>query len=148
MAIGKSQKEIATELGISDRTIQRWLKVGEFKNALEGVPCDLVEVSSVERINPFQERRKRLGRLLDRAVDVVEEVLNDSEAKTADRLKAAVTIGEWVGVGKTSDYESALMCLYELGWISGDVIEEAQAGALEFKERIQRSLTCQIKSVG
>lgn len=54
LACGTLQKDIAQELGISERSIQRWQALSEFKNALEGISYRPVAVSAVEVVIPVK----------------------------------------------------------------------------------------------
>lgn len=134
------QKVIAKELGVSDRTIQRWLKLDEFKEGLEGISYRPVAVSAVEVVNAHQSRRERLESLLDKAIDTLEATLENPDVRTCDRLKAAQMVGDWAGAGKLPDYETAIMALQELGWLPPRVLEASMEGSQEFRERIKKAL--------
>lgn len=138
---GHSRVEISKKLNISESTIQRWQKLPEFKDALEGVAFSPVAVTSIEVTSSHRTRRERLERLLDSSIDVLEEIVKNEESRTSDKIRAIQLIGDWVGIGKLPDYEAALMVLEEMGWLPSDVVESARDGAIEFKEKVRKALS-------
>jgi hypothetical protein len=136
---GVKHTDIARELNIHHRTIKRWLKLDEFTEALEGVSYRPVPVSSVEVVNSHQARRDRLERLLDKALDTLEDCLDNPDAKPSDKIRSAQIIGDWHGIAKLPDYEGAIMVLQELGWIPNKVLEAGREGAFEFQEKIKQA---------
>jgi DNA-binding MarR family transcriptional regulator len=137
------QKDIAKELGISDRTIQRWLKLDEFKDALEGVSYRPVAVSAVEVVNSHEKRRERLEKLLDKAVDMLEATLDNPDARTVDKLKACQLIGDWSGAGRIGqlDEMDAFARLCNLDIIPEESMDRIIEGHREFKKVMSSALS-------
>ena len=68
LAQGKSQVEVAKEIGVSDRTIRRWLKDEEFKKKLQAKIKEKVKEKVLKEAleqNGNKERRKRIQEMLD-----------------------------------------------------------------------------------
>lgn len=104
---GVPKPQIAAKLGISVRTIQRWL-LEESPVPIEGegeVGHDLSTPSSCisERFDATTTRQTalRLMKLSEAAIAVVEDTLSNPYVKQADKLKAAQIVGDWLGLGAT-----------------------------------------------
>lgn len=52
--------------------------------------------------------RIRLLNLSESALNVVEDTLNDPDARRADKLRAAKLVGDWVGIGTPARHPSGL----------------------------------------
>jgi Homeodomain-like domain len=134
------QKDIAKELGVSERTIQRWLKLDEFQDALEGVSYRPVAVSAVDVVSSHKSRREKLDSLLDTSLDVLESVIINGDCKTSDRIRACQIVGDWQGITKLPDYDQALITLVGLGWLPNKMSVVVVEGVEELKEKIRQSL--------
>ena len=103
LALGKKQSEVAKELGVSERTLRRWLKEEEFRRKLEKKVKEKVKEKVLKEVlqeSKFKERKERVLELLDEAltqldyskpmaVDVLVKLLKvytDLEEKRKDRL--------------------------------------------------------------
>lgn len=103
LALGKKQSEVAKELGVSERTLRRWLKDEEFQKKLEKKVREKVKERVLKEVlqeSKFKERKERVLELLDEAltqldyskpmaVDVLVKLLKvytDIEEKRKDRL--------------------------------------------------------------
>lgn len=94
-AEGTSSSEIAKELNVSIRSIQRWQKLPEFVKALADInaraTANTVEATAANISN-------RIQRLLPKALDTVEYYIENPEARAADRLRACHLVGTWAGL--------------------------------------------------
>ena len=68
LAQGKSQSEVAREIGVSDRTIRRWLKEEEFKKKLQAKIKEKVKERVLKEAleqNGNKKRKERIQEMLD-----------------------------------------------------------------------------------
>ena len=68
LAQGKTQTEVAKEIGVSERTIRRWLKDEEFNKKLQAKIKEKVKERVLKEAleqNGNRERRKRIQQMLD-----------------------------------------------------------------------------------
>ena len=80
-AAGVTQAKIAEELGVSESTISRWKKRPDYQAARNGILKDIVETAS-----------NRLRSLTLKAVSVLRDTMEDPQASTCDRIRAATAI--------------------------------------------------------
>lgn len=119
LAAGHTQEEVGKQVGVSRRTVSRWLTTPEFKNLSFG----LVNSSPPAKIQPeIQSTSQRddeadyeLGDLVPLAVKTLADILTDPDARKTDKLKAVSLVGEWAGF--TSDFNIALACLRRYGFV-------------------------------
>jgi DNA-binding MurR/RpiR family transcriptional regulator len=78
LAAGSTWSEAATQAGVSPSTVGRRLRDPAFRAELERVRTELIELAA-----------DRLAALALRAVDGLAAVLDDPEARAADRVAAA-----------------------------------------------------------
>ncbi|RUM32667.1 MAG: hypothetical protein DSY42_00475 [Aquifex sp.] len=72
LAQGKSQAEVAKEIGVSDRTIRRWLKDEEFKKKLQAKIKEKVKERVLKEAleqNGNKKRKERIQRILDGVIE-------------------------------------------------------------------------------
>jgi transcriptional regulator with XRE-family HTH domain len=94
---GCTQNEVAQKVGVSRRTILRWLKLSQFQEALG--------VTSKNRIQKTTEVIKHsesleIEDLVPKALQKVRDILEDVDARKSDQLRAAELIGRWAGLGQ------------------------------------------------
>jgi hypothetical protein len=141
LAQGRSHQEVGDAVGVSRRTILRWLKEQDFKNlsyASIGRPPQPPQRAS-ERRQKVYDPLTPLDLVQD-ALEAVQDILNDPEVRISDRLKAATLVGQWAALGqpnKMAEME-ALRVLIEAGWI-GDapvnvLAENLQVLSAEMKD--------------
>lgn len=101
LAKGKTQIEIASLLGISTKTVQRWTRKPEFIQAIADVQSRAVE-KTIEKTAEDISRHSQevIQRLVPKALMVIHEYLNNSSAKGSDRLRAVHIIGSWAGLNQ------------------------------------------------
>ena len=116
LASGLTQEEVGKRVGVSRRTIVRWLGIQEFKNLSFGlVSLNPPEKGKVEI--PLEKTETQtnyaLSDLVPMAIKTLVDILVDPEARRVDKLKAVSLVGEWAGL--TSDFNVALACLRRYG---------------------------------
>jgi len=124
LAKGHSQQEVGDAVGVNRRTIVRWLKQEDFRNLSFGL---LGRAAQLPQRSP--ESRKQSNDLTPQdlvcdALEAVRDILQDSDSRNCDRLKAASLVGEWSGLGvrgKMAEME-ALKILIEAGWIHDNAL--------------------------
>lgn len=147
LAKGHSHQEVGNSVGVSRRTILRWLKQEDFKNLSYGLVGRAAQSPQPTQPQRSSQRRQESGSLtpqdlVEDALLAVQAILQDPEARTCDRLKAAALVGEWSGLshrGKTAEAE-ALKVLIEANWVSDKVLETLVDGWAELESRIKNAL--------
>ncbi len=91
---GASSEEVARQVGKSSRTVERWKKLEPFARVMS-------EVRQKVQDNLIDEYAERMTRLGIKAMSVVEEVLDDGEESTRNRLQAATLAGKWADLDTT-----------------------------------------------
>lgn len=97
LANGDSHPQIAAALGVSTKTIQRWLKKPEFTQALTDVQVRTLEQTVEAATNDISEK---IQRLVPKAIKTLETYLDDPKARGSDRLRAAQILGNWAGLNQ------------------------------------------------
>jgi transcriptional regulator with XRE-family HTH domain len=128
LAKGHSQEAVGNIVGVSRRTVARWLKREDFRNLSFGLLGRAAQ-SPQPSPNPSPESRKQSNVLTPQdlvgdALEAVQSILQDPDSRNADRLKAAALVGEWAGLGdrgKMAELE-ALRVLIEADWIDDGAI--------------------------
>jgi hypothetical protein len=98
LAKGKTHAETAAALGIVTKTIQRWSKREDFKQAIADVHQQATD-KTVERT--ACDIAEELETLLPEAFNVLRAYLTDTKAKGSDRLRAVHIIGNWAGLNQS-----------------------------------------------
>jgi len=144
LAKGHSQQEVGDAVGVSRRTVVRWLQREDFRNLSFGLLGRAAQ-SPQPTPKPSPESRKQPSDLTPQdlvadALQAVREILQDPDSRNADRLKAAALVGEWTGLGvrgKMAEME-ALKVLIEADWIDdaaiNTLLENWQILSLEMKD--------------
>lgn len=105
LAQGGSQSQAAQAAGISTRTLQRWMRTDEFRQAQARI-----SLAVGERIEALSDEiSEQLKALTPISLKVIQEVLEDSDARTSDRLKAASLVIEWWQKQKYSNHKDILL---------------------------------------
>ncbi len=115
---GMSSAEVAKELQVSQRTLQRW------KNRPRLLPLahpeqtsEVEENSQIDILDSHGDFEKvafrqyllvhksalRLERLIPTALDQLENILRDPDIRVSDRLRACQIIGDWSGLNGGTD---------------------------------------------
>jgi len=129
IARGYSHQEVGNAVNVSRRTILRWLKQQDFRDLSFGLTRRAPQSSSQQPPRRSAESDKPSDNLtpqslVNNALQAVKDILEDSEARNCDRLKAASLVGQWAGLGaqeKMAEME-ALKILIEAKWIDDGAI--------------------------
>lgn len=141
---GHTQQEVGQSIGVNRKTIQRWLKQQDFKNLSYGL---VGRTSPAPQQAPQRppERRRHSGKLspgdlIEDALLAVQAIVQDPDARTCDRLKAATLIGAWAGLDqqKSKMVEAeAVRVLIEAGWLSDEILETVIDGGEEYNSKMK-----------
>jgi hypothetical protein len=150
LAKGYSQTETAQSIGVSRRTVVRWLTQPEFKNLCFGLSGEAQPV--VKSVNPIDlESQVQVGiksnnltveDLVGDALQAVQDVLTNPEARPVDRLKAASLVGEWAGLsvrGKIHELE-IFKTMRERGFLSRPSLELVEIAYSECQQKIKQAI--------
>jgi hypothetical protein len=122
----RSQQSIADEIGVSRRTIVRWLADQEFQEALKGVGTNQFVVNP-EVLQPQESPasiRQQLADLMPDVLQVAKGILLDENARTSDRLRACQMIGKWGGLEDRIDStEQALEYLLDNNVVPDEILK-------------------------
>ncbi len=116
IAKGLSPREIADSVGVSVRTIQRWQVSEDFASEVSRLQVEFS--SEVEQVTRSEVKLRasatnRLAALFDRAIDRLEEVIENPDSRPGDLLKACQLLGKWNGW--ESDFNISLANLRTYG---------------------------------
>jgi hypothetical protein len=146
LAKGHSQQAVGDQVGVSRRTILRWLKEQDFKNlsyGLAGRGAEPPKKSVCERSpQPRQRNIIKAEDLVPDALGAVQVILQDPDARNADKLKAAALVGQWSGLerrGRLDEIE-CLKVLIEADWIGGSFLDAVVQGGDEFIAKVRKAL--------
>ena len=89
IAKGLSPAQIGKVIGVSTRTIQRWLKLPEFVDAIRQIQSEISHRVKVEVVEDVVSINSRLENLASKSLDSLERILDDPESRNADRIQAA-----------------------------------------------------------
>jgi hypothetical protein len=140
IARGYSHQEVGDAVNVSRRTILRWLKQQDFRDLSFGLTHRATQTGSQQAPRRSPESDKPISDLTPQdlvadALEAVKNILQDSEARNCDRLKAAALVGDWVGLGDRERMHEleAMRVLIESGWLPHHVVDSI-AEAAEFFE--------------
>jgi len=144
LAKGHSHQAVGDQIGVSRRTILRWLKQADFKNLSYGLVGRVTESqkqASPRSPQPYAGNLK-VEDLVNDALEAVRSILQDPDARIADKLKAAALVGQWSGLdhrGKIHEIE-CVKVLIEADWISDTVLDAIVDGGDEFTAKVRKAL--------
>jgi len=116
IAKGLNLKEIADSVGVSIRTIQRWQVSEDFAAEVSRLQVDFsceVEEAARSEVKSRASATNRLATLFNRAIDRLEEVIENPDSRPTDLLKACQLLGKWNGW--ESDFNISLANLRTYG---------------------------------
>lgn len=87
VSLGHRAGVVAQQIGISEGTLSRWRQTPEFQKALDEIFNEATKMVA-----------KRMQEAASTALRAVEDILNDPNASTTDRLKAASIILRHIGL--------------------------------------------------
>jgi transcriptional regulator with XRE-family HTH domain len=99
---GCTQAQVAEQIGVSRRTVERWMSLPEFRQSVNDVGHEVTE-------RLIFDTASELNRLLPLAFSNLQEILQNQDVKTSDRLRACHILGSWAGLSqpKTQKQEDA-----------------------------------------
>lgn len=118
LAQGNSQQDVASSLGLSRKTIWRWLQQENFKNLSFGLVNRPARIQENPKPQSFQTEaciNLTPQDLIPDALAVVRDILRNTDCRPADKLKAATLIGHWTGL--ELDFNVALSALRRYGLV-------------------------------
>jgi hypothetical protein len=84
--------------------------------------------------------QQQVADMVGDALSAVRDILTDPEARTCDRLKAAILVGDWAGLGadkgKMAEME-ALKILIDANWVPNEVLEVLIEAGAELEEKMK-----------
>jgi predicted transcriptional regulator len=105
LSSGHSQVSVANLLGVSRRTVVRWMSKPEFKQALTGLGSNQFVINQdaiePEIIQPQESQlsiRERLNSLIPSIIDECEAILLNPDTRDSDKLKSAALLAKWAGL--------------------------------------------------
>lgn len=101
LAQGATQLRVANALKINKRTLTRWLGETEFKTKVAELRGHRFRQAEelVKSGNEIQ-----LQDLIPKALAALKELLENSDTRSSDRLKAVQLIGSWAGFDKIQEH--------------------------------------------
>jgi predicted transcriptional regulator len=143
----RSQQSIADEVGVTRRTVVRWLANPEFQAALAGVGSNQFVVNQAvvnpEIIQPQQSPvsiRQKLNSLAVTVVEQVEAILTNPESRTADKLKAAQILGKWCGLDAYIEASGFAMELTQLGMLDEKRVDRIIEASERYEHEVREVL--------
>lgn len=116
LALGRTNAETANALGISERQLYRWQEQSDFMAEVTAVEEQLrlkISQGIDESGDVVASAIVRSSRLLDKAVDVLENALQSDDVKLRDKLETIKILSGWHGLN--SDFNVAVATLRRYG---------------------------------
>jgi hypothetical protein len=143
---GHSHQEVGDAVGVSRRTILRWLKQEDFKNLSFGLVGRASQQAPQQA--PQRSPERHSGSLTPQdlvpdALAAVQGILTDPDARTCDRIKAASLIGEWAGLSQKKSQMvelEAIKVLVEAGWVPDEVLDAMVDSGEQLNQRMKNAL--------
>lgn len=153
LAKGETQTQTAEAVGVSRRTIVRWLSLPEFKNLCFGLSAEAP--APVAKSHPpespvrvrSQPNNLTAEALVPNALQAVQDILTDPDARTSDRLKAASLAAEWAGLsirGRIHELQ-AFQVLRDLGFLQKESVELVEIAYSECQQKIKQAMRVEDK---
>ena len=155
LAKGETQTQTASAVGVSRRTIVRWLSLPEFKNLCFGLsaeaPAPVAKSHLVDPESPVRVRSQpnnlTAEDLVPNALQAVQDILTDPDARTSGRLKAASLAAEWAGLsirGRIHELQ-AFQVLRDLGFLQKESVELVEIAYSECQQKIKQAMRVEDK---
>jgi transposase-like protein len=106
---GMSSSEVARQLQVSPRTLQRWksrprlLPLVEGNSQIEVLDSDNFQKHEFREALLSYKPASKLEALIPIALDQLESILTNPETRPSDRLRACQIIGDWSGLNGGAD---------------------------------------------
>ncbi len=96
IAKGLTPSQIAKVVGVSCRTVERWRKLPEFVVALDQIQGEVSRQVKVELVENVASINSRLENLASKSLDCLEQIIDNPEARSSDRIQASkLILAEW-----------------------------------------------------
>jgi hypothetical protein len=117
---GLTPNQISKVIGVSSRTIQRWAKQPEFVAALNQIQGEVSRQVKAEVVEEVASVNSRIENLAVKSLDFLEQLIENPEARTSDRVQASkLILSEWQRVQPPVMHELlALETLVKSGYFS------------------------------
>ena len=128
IAKGLAPSQIAKIIGVSTRTVERWQKLPEFIAALAQIQSEVSRQLKVEVVKNVSSINSRLENLASKSLDCLEQILDNPDARSSDRIQAAkLLLNEWQRTQAPPMHEIvAVEVLVKAGWLSYGHLEKLQ----------------------
>lgn len=104
MIDGVAYHAIASTLGITTRTVERWAVRPDIKQSIDSARAKALETVG----EAVCERYKRaIEGMIPLALTTLHKTLKDTEAKNSDKLRAVQILGKWYGLEKSPVFVKA-----------------------------------------
>lgn len=153
IAKGLSSSQIAKVVGVSSRTIERWRKLPEFIATLAQIQGEVSRQVKVEVIEHVTSKNSRIENLGSKCFDCLEQIIDNPESRTSDRIQAAkLLLSEWQRAQTPTIHElAAVETLVKSGFLPHEHLERLKEAvhALTEETRVifqQPSVTSVVRS--
>ena len=128
IAKGLAPSQIAKIIGVSTRTVERWQKLPEFIAALAQIQSEVSRQVKVELVENVSSVNSRLENLASKSLDCLEQILDNPDARSSDRIQAAkLLLNEWQRSQTPAMHElTAVETLVKSGFLSYDHLKKLQ----------------------
>jgi len=149
LAKNHSQQEVADAVGVSRRTILRWLKQPDFKNLSFGLVSRVAQSPQQLPQPVYSSEKHRQSNsltpqdLVEDALSAIRDILQDPDSRNCDRIKVAALVGEWAGLSQKKSQMTemeAIKVLIEANWLSDEVLEVLINAGVELEEKMKNAL--------
>jgi hypothetical protein len=100
LSSGGTYQQAADAAKVDRRTVIRWAKLPEFKEQLG--TFSKARAEAVSEVIKAQESVK-VESLVPKALNKIQEILEDPTSRRSDQLRAAEIIGKWAGLGQVQN---------------------------------------------
>lgn len=117
---GLPSSRIAKTIGVSTRTLERWRKIPEFAAAITRIQGNASRQVEAEIVSDITSVTSRLDNLASKSLDCLEQIIDNPEARSSDRIQAArLLLGEWQRTQTSTMHElAAVEILVKSGFLS------------------------------
>ncbi len=131
LAAGKKNKDIAEQLGISMKTVERWRKDPHISEMIKNASREACEAG----ISKFAS-------LFNSAAEKIEQIMNDPKAPQRLQLEAAKMIINYALESRRSQLEElkAIEILVSAGYLSPETVNEISEGLNSMQQRVKSAI--------
>lgn len=139
LAKGLTTRQIAKNVGVSSRTVERWQKLPEFVAALAQIQNEVSRKVSVDVVESVASVNSRLQNLALKSLNCLEEIVDNREARSGDRIQASkIILSEWQRMQTPVLHEiTAVETLVKSGFLPYGHLEKLQKAVAALTEESQ-----------